>query len=206
LLVAFVGFQILFTADTIVVKSYFSGADEDFYVSAGTLSRALLWLVLPLASVMFPRLVHSAAKSEKSNLIGMVLLGTAILSIVGALGLALLGPWVVRLVYTQEFVKVASSLLPWYAAAMVPLALANVLLNQLLARPVGQTLLAVVVFIAAIAYLFALNYAMSHFGRSLITVLQVMGAANLVLLAICAVFTWRSNVSKLGGVTPATVD
>lgn len=189
LLVAFVGFQILFTADTIVVKSYFSGADEDFYVSAGTLSRALLWLVLPLVSVMFPRLVHSAAKSEKSNLMGMVLLGTAVLSIVGAFGLALIGPWVVRLVFTPAFVKVASSLLPWYGAAMVPLALANVLLNQLLARPVGQTLLAVAVFIAALVYLFALT----RLHDSLVTVLKVMGIANLVLLAICALFTWRSK-------------
>jgi len=189
LLLAFVGFQILFTGDTILVKNYFSDKEADFYVSAGTLARALLWLVLPLASVMFPRLVHSAAKSEKSNLMGMVLLGTAVLSIVGALGLALLGPWVVRIVYTPAFVKVVSPLLPWYGAAMIPLALANVLLNQLLARPVGQTLLALAVFIAAIAYLFALN----RFHDSLVTVLQVMGAANLVLLAICAAFSGRKK-------------
>ena len=67
LMLAFCGFQILFTVDTLLVKSYFSDADADFFVSAGTLSRALMWLVLPLASVMFPRLVHSAAKSEKSK-------------------------------------------------------------------------------------------------------------------------------------------
>jgi O-antigen/teichoic acid export membrane protein len=189
LLIAFIGFQILFTGDTIVVKNYFSDKDADFYVSAGTLSRALLWLVLPLASVMFPRLVHSAATSEKSNLMGMVLLGTAILSIVGALGLALVGPLVVRFVYTPAFVKVASSLLPWYAAAMVPLALANVLLNQLLARPIGQTLLASVVFIAAVAYIWALT----QFHDSLVTVLKVMGASNLALLAICAAFFLRKK-------------
>jgi len=189
LLVAFVGFQILFTGDTILVKNYFSDKEADYYVSAGTLSRALLWLVLPLASVMFPRLVHSAAKSEKSNLMGMVLLGTAILSIVGALCLALVGPLVVQFVYTPGFVKVASSLLPWYAAAMVPLALANVLLNQLLARPVGQTPLASTVLIAALAYLWAIT----QFHDSLITVLKVMGAANLVLLLICAAFSFRKN-------------
>jgi O-antigen/teichoic acid export membrane protein len=189
LLVAFIGFQILFTGDTILVKNYFSDKEADFYVSAGTLSRALLWLVLPLASVMFPRLVHSAAKSEKSNLMGMVLLGTAILSIVGALGLALIGPSVVRFVYTPEFVNVASSLLPWYAAAMVPLALANVLLNQLLARPVGQTPLALAVFITALAYLWAIT----QFHGSLITVLKVMGAANLVLLLICCAFSFRKK-------------
>jgi hypothetical protein len=72
---------------------------------------------------------------------------------------------------------------------MVPLALANVLLNQLLARPVGQIPLAVVVLIAAIAYLWALT----QFHENLVTVLQVMGAANLVLLLICAAFYLRKK-------------
>jgi len=183
LLIAFVGFQILFTADTILVKNYFSEAEEDFYVGAGTLSRALLWLVLPLASVMFPRLVHSAAKSEKSNLMGMVLLGTAVLSILGSLSLSFLGPFVAPLVYKNTAAQV-SSLLPWYSAAMVPLALSNVLLNQLLSRPDSKWMLAIFVLIAAIGYLFAIT----QFHTSLVMVLKVMGIANVVLLAICAGF------------------
>jgi O-antigen/teichoic acid export membrane protein len=184
LLIAFVGFQILFTADTILVKNYFSEAEEDFYVGAGTLSRALLWLVLPLASVMFPRLVHSAAKSEKSNLMGMVLLGTAVLSIVGALSLSLLGPFVTQLVFKKGVAAQVCSLLPWYSAAMVPLALSNVLLNQLLSRPDSKWMLALLVLIAAIGYLFAIT----QFHATLDTVLKVMGVANLVLLGICGAF------------------
>jgi O-antigen/teichoic acid export membrane protein len=193
LLLAFVGFQILFTGDTILVKNYFEPTTADFYVSAGTLSRALLWIVLPMAYVMFPRLVHSAAKSEKSNLLGMVLLGTAILAVVGALGLSLLGPWVVQLIYTPAFAKVAPSLLPWYSAAMVPLALSNVLLNNLLARPASKLPLAICVLLAAIAYIFALN--LPQFHDRPVTVLKVMGIANIVLLAICSLFTWRSKSS-----------
>jgi O-antigen/teichoic acid export membrane protein len=184
LLIAFVGFQILFTADTILVKSYFTAAEEDFYVGAGTLSRALLWLVLPLASVMFPRLVHSAAKSEKSNLMGMVLLGTAVLAILGSLSLSLLGPLVTQLVFKKAVAAQVSSLLPWYSAAMVPLALSNVLLNQLLSRPDSKWMLALFVLIAAVGYLFAIT----QFHTSLIMVLKVMGVANIVLLAICAGF------------------
>jgi len=184
LLIAFVGFQILFTADTILVKSYFTAAEEDFYVGAGTLSRALLWLVLPLASVMFPRLVHSAAKSEKSNLMGMVLLGTAVLAILGSISLSLLGPLVTQLVFKKAVAAQVSSLLPWYSAAMVPLALSNVLLNQLLSRPDSKWMLAIFVLIAAIGYLFAIT----QFHSSLIMVLKVMGIANVVLLAICAAF------------------
>lgn len=187
LTLGFLGFQILFTGDTIFVKAWFSETDADFYVSAGTLSRALMWLVLPLAAVMFPRIVHSAARAEKSDLMGKVLLATAVLAVLGALGLSILGPWVVRFVYKPEFVTVASSLLPWYAAAMVPLAVANVLLNNLLARPAASLVPAICIFALAIGYLVALT----QFHGQLVTVLQVLGVFNLAMLAVCAWFTWR---------------
>jgi O-antigen/teichoic acid export membrane protein len=199
LTLGFLGFQILFTADTILVKAYFSEDDAGFYVAAGTLSRALMWFVLPLAVVMFPRIVHSAAKAEKTNLMGLVLMATAVLAIVGALGLSLLGPLVVRFVYKPEFVALASSLLPWYAAAMVPLALANVLLNNLLARPTTTLLPALCIFGVALAYLIALT----QFHDSLIIVLKVLCAGNLLLLAVCAWFTWRAPAPAVSA--PATI-
>jgi O-antigen/teichoic acid export membrane protein len=144
-----------------------------------------MWLVLPLAAVMFPRIVHSAARSENTNLMGLVFGGTAILAVVGALGLSLLGPWVVAIVYKHEFVKSASSILPWYAFAMVPLALANVLLNNLLARPASKLVLACFVLFLALGYIFAL----SQFHDSVVTVLKTMGICNLLLLAICGWFS-----------------
>ncbi len=196
LLLAFLGFQILFTADTIFVKGYFTEDVAAFYVSAGTLSRALMWLVLPLASVMFPRLVHSAAKSEKSNLMSLVLLGTGVLAVCGAVGLSVLGPWVIRFVFKPEFVKVASGILPWYAAAMVPLALANVLLNNLLARPASKLGLALCVFGLACVYMFALT----RFHDQLTSVLKTLGLANLLLLAICAWFSRTIKAEPAQGV------
>jgi O-antigen/teichoic acid export membrane protein len=191
LLLAFLGFQILFTADTLLVKSYFSAEDAGFYVSAGTLSRALMWLVLPLASVMFPRMVHSATRGDKSNLMGTVLLGTAVLAIAGVLGLWLLGPFVVKFVYKQSYVAVATAILPWYAAAMVPLAMGNVLLNNLLASPNSRMAQGFAILAVAAAYLFALT----QFHNSLLTVLKIMGLSNLVFLGLCAWFTWGSRPS-----------
>ncbi len=84
--------QFMFTSDTMYAKAYFTGDEMAPYVAAGTLSRSLLWLVLPLASVMFPKIVHSTARAEKHNLLGIVLLGTAVLTICSAVGLCLLGP------------------------------------------------------------------------------------------------------------------
>jgi threonine/homoserine/homoserine lactone efflux protein len=82
--------------------------------------------------------------------------------------------------------------LPWYAAAMVPLAVANVLLNNLLARPAASFGPAVCIFALAIGYLAALT----RFHGQLVTVLQVLGVFNLALLAVCAWFTWRQRQAR----------
>src|SRR5206468_3795577 len=189
-MLGFAAFQFLFTADTMFVKSYFTPDEVGFYGSAGTLSRALMWLVGPLAAVMFPRIVHSAVKAEKSDLMGIVMLGTAILAILGAISLSVLGPFIVKMVYDQSWVKVASSVLPWYAGAMVPLALANVLLNNLLARSDFRVVPSLCIL--ALGY----GLALTRFHDSLVTVLKTLGAANLVLLLLCAWFTWGAKVQR----------
>ncbi len=191
LTMGFLAFQILFTVDMLFVKAYFSKANADFYLSAGTMARALMWLVLPLAAVMFPRLVHSAVKAEKSNLLSLVLAGTAILAVVGAAGLSLVGPYVIRVVYTETYVAAASAILPWYAFAMVPLAVANVLLNNLLARPVLNLVFPACVLLVALGYMVALTF----FHDSMVQVLQTLGVCNLIFLAVCA---WFTRAQKAG--------
>jgi hypothetical protein len=168
--------------------AYFTGDEMAPYVAAGTLSRALLWLVLPLATVMFPKIVHAAAKSEKTNLFNLVVLGTAVLAICGVLGLWLVGPLVVKIVYKTSYVAATTALLPWYAGAMVPLALANVLVNDLLARS-RYGVVPWMVLLAA-AYGFTLPAMLNHFPGRLEVVLQTLGAFNLLLFLVCAWFTW----------------
>jgi len=184
LMLGFAAVQFFFTADTMFVKAYFPGDDAAFYVSAGTLSRGLMWLVVPLATVMFPKIVHSVARSEKSNLLGVVLLGTAILAAGGAVGLTILGPWVVRLAYSKQYVSVAAAVLPWYAWAMVPLSLAYALVNNLMAR--SQFRIVPLLLLLAAAY----GIALTQFHDTLITVLKTLGVFNLLLLGVCALFTW----------------
>ena len=188
LLFGFGALQFMFTADTMYAKAYFTGDEMAPYVAAGTLSRALLWLVLPLAQVMFPKIVHAAAKSEKTNLFNLVVLGTAVLAICGTLGLWLVGPMVVKIVYKTSYVVATTALLPWYAAAMVPLAMANVMVNDLLAR----AKFGVVPWMAvlALAYGFTLPVMLNHFPGRLEVVLQTLGVFNLLLLCVCAWFTW----------------
>jgi O-antigen/teichoic acid export membrane protein len=180
--------QFLFTTDTMYVKAFFPGDEMASYGVAGTLSRALLWLVLPLAAVMFPKIVHATAKSEKTNLLGIVLLGTAILAICGAAGLCVVGPWLVKLAFKPEYVAETMKLLPWYAGAMIPLALANVLVNDLMARAKFKIVLPMV--LVAAAYGFTLPAMLHKFPGRMEVALQTLGVFNLLLLAVCAGFTW----------------
>ena len=193
LMIGFAACQVLFTTDTMFAKAYFSGDEMAAYGAAGTLSRGLLWLVLPLAAVMFPKIVHASAKSEKSNLLGIVLLGTAVLTICGAAGLCIVGPIVVKLVYTPAYVATTTKLLPWYAFSMVPLALANVLVNDLMAR--ARFKVVPLMVLLALAYGFTLPFMLNRFHHMEVA-LQTLGAFNLLLLVICAWFSFGSPKPK----------
>ncbi len=188
LLIGFGAFQFLFTADTMFVKSYFTGDQTDAYVGAGTLSRALIWLVGPLAAVMFPRVVQSSAKSEKSNLMRGVLIGTFVIAVVGATGLVVVGPFVIKIIY-PKFAAQVIELIPWYAFTMVPLALGNVLLNNLLAK--GSFRIVPLLVVLALGYAFTLT----RYHDSPITVLKVLCAFNVLLLTVSAWFTWRDSLT-----------
>ncbi len=175
--------QFIFTGDTLFVNHYLPEQGA-YYGAAGTLSRALVWLVGPLTAVMFPKIVHSTARAEKSDLLGLTLACSAVIALAGAAGLWILGPFVVKNIYTPGYVPVTTAVLPWYAGAMLPLCLANVLVNNLLAR--AHYRIVPVLVVMAVSYAVALSYIHS----SLIAVLQTLGAFNLVLLCICALFTW----------------
>jgi O-antigen/teichoic acid export membrane protein len=185
----FAAYNFLFTVDTLVVKWYFSSTDSAFYLNAGTLARAAMWLVGPLAAVMFPKLVHAKARAQKTDLLGVVLLGTLILSAGAAVGLSVLGRIAVRIISTPEYVDPVTRLLPWYAWALVPLSVGNVLLNNLLAH--GQFKVVPGLCIVALGY----GIALTQFHQTPVMVIQVMGLADLALTAVCAWYTWGPGKS-----------
>jgi len=188
LILAFGVCQFLFSSDTMFAKGHFAGESIDHYVAAGTMARALLWLVMPIAAVMFPKIVHSTAKREKTNLLGIVIGGTAILAVCGTIGLVVVGPLVVRIIYTPAAVPETTALIPWYALAMIPLALANVMVNDLMARK--QFKVVPFMIVLAIAYGFTQPYMIHHYPGRMTVILQTLGVFTLVLFLICAWFTW----------------
>jgi O-antigen/teichoic acid export membrane protein len=191
LMLGFGAYQFMFTSDTMFAKAFFSADSMKAYGAAGTLCRALLWLVTPLAVVMFPKIVHSHAKSEKNNLLGVVFAGTGILGICGAAGLWLVGPLVVKIVYKSGDVDATIALIPWYAGAMIPLALANVLVNDLLAR--SRFIIVPAMLALAIVYAFTLPRVLHHFPGRMEVILQTLTVFNLILLGICGAFMWANK-------------
>ncbi len=86
------------------------------------------------------------------------------------------------------------ALLPWYAGAMIPLSLAFVLVNDLLAR--GRFAIVPAMVLVALAYGLTLPYLLNHFPRRLETVLQTLGVFNLILFGVCVWFSFKSPRSK----------
>jgi hypothetical protein len=82
-------------------------------------------------------------------------------------------------------------LLPWYAWAVVPLSLANVLLNNLLAR--SHFKVVPLLCVLAVGY----GFALSRFHDTPVMVIKTLGVGNLLLLAVCAYCTWGVKQSKV---------
>ena len=86
------------------------------------------------------------------------------------------------------YVAATTKLLPWYAGAMIPLALANVLVNDLMARAKFKAVLPMV--LVAVAYGFTLPFMLRTFPGHMEVALKTLGVFNLLLLGVCALFTW----------------
>ena len=67
LTLGFGAYQFLLTADTMLVRGLLQWNDSAFYGSAGTLARASMWLVGPLATVMFPKIVHARRRRRRAT-------------------------------------------------------------------------------------------------------------------------------------------
>lgn len=174
----------LFSADMFIVQAYL-GKDGQAapYAFGGTLARAIVIFTGPLAAVMFPKLVHSAARSQKTNLMRLTLIGTVVLGAAAAAGLTLTAPLLIRLGSKPENLSIVP-LIPLFAWSMVPLAIANVMLNNLMAH--SRFKVVPFALLVAAGYWVALQFHHDSFR----SVIQTLGIFNLLFLLICTCFTW----------------
>jgi O-antigen/teichoic acid export membrane protein len=122
-------------ADVIYVQSLFSKEQSPLYMAPAMIGLALVAFTTPMTSVMFPKIVQSAARTEKTNALGQALAATALLGGLAAIACTLL-PWLpLRIIYFRNSdYWVSAPLVPWFAWSLLPLILANVLMGNLLAR------------------------------------------------------------------------
>jgi O-antigen/teichoic acid export membrane protein len=174
----------IFSADAVVVQNYLGqGGHAADYMFAATLCRAIVLFTAPLAAVMFPKLVHSRASSQRTNLLGLTLLGTGGLSVLAVAGLTAVSPFIMRHFSKNDYGNMVH-LIPLFAGAMVPLGMGNVLLNNLMAH--SRFKIALPLVILAAAYWAALQY----FHDSFRMVIQTFFVFTLIYLGTCALFTW----------------
>ena len=136
---------------------------------------------------MFPKIVHSKAKSEKSNLMGMVLLGTVVLGSVrgdGVVGAGAVGG-------ANSF-SGRTMCRPPGAAAVVCLGDGAAGAGQRAAeQSAGALDFEVVPALIVLAVVYA--FALTRFHETPVMVLQTLGVFNVLLLAVCAWFTWGAK-------------
>ena len=179
----------MLAADMIFVQNFFSKEQTGFYAAAGMIGRALVYFTTPVAAVMFPKLARSAATGEKSNALALALGVTALAGAGAAMMCTLFPTLPLRIVYDKSFLDVSGPLVPWFAWCMLPLTLATVLLNSLMARSQFKA----VPWMVAVAAGYGLTLYLRH--ESFIQVIQTIGIFGTLLLAVCAWFTFRPGAA-----------
>lgn len=169
-------------------------ADEaDGYSAVRTIAQALVFVIGALTAVMFPKIARSFHRSEKTDVLKLTLLLTAAIGLLGATA-ATLFPELPLRILSPDRLNASKALVPAYCWALVPVALANVIIWSLLARESYR----IVPWLAVLAV--GYRIALDSFHDRLMTVISVVGAFGLLLLAVCAIFLWldaRPMAAKL---------
>jgi O-antigen/teichoic acid export membrane protein len=190
----------------ILVRKLFAKDPTGFYSAAGILGRALAYFTGPMTAVMFPKIVQSAARAERTDVLALALGATALLGGAGALFCTIAPAVPLRIMYDQSYL-VIKPLVPWFAWCVLPLTLTNVLLNNLLARSrfaVVPWLASLAVAYAVVLFLVAKNVdpALRLSTDKTVTpehlaafkmIVRVLGGFGVLALCLSGWFTWRTT-------------
>ncbi len=204
--------QFMLSADMIVVRAVFEPAATGVYGWSGMIGRGLVMFTAPLVWVMFPKVVASKARSEKTNVLNQALAATGVLAglvatavtIACRMGsrfvesLAAGSPIVdvprefaLKLLAQRASIMEVSGLVPRFVWCMLPLTLAVVLINHLLAE--GRYRAVPWLAVTAAAYAAALTVWNETFEQ----VIATLGVFSVALLAVAAGFSRNSTRASL---------
>ena len=127
--------NVMLAADSTFVQSAFTGQERAFYVAAGKVGRALVFLTMPLALVLFPRVAKSAATGQPTAALQLALGATLGTGLAAALFGSAFPRLTIQVLYFGNPVFLpAAELVPLFCWCMLPLTAAYTLVNNILAR------------------------------------------------------------------------
>jgi O-antigen/teichoic acid export membrane protein len=179
--------------DMLFVQALFEKSQTTLYSGAMLTGFAIIQFIAPVALVMFARVAQNVARKERSDSLAMTLTATILFGCVAAVGCTLFPKLPLRLMYfTNPEMWNAAPLVPWFAWALLPLTVANVLVQHILARgqfkAVPWLLLVAAAYAAALALQAPALVRMQRFD-AFIRVIQTMGISSTVLCLLAAQFT-----------------
>jgi O-antigen/teichoic acid export membrane protein len=185
--------QVMQTIDMLFVQGLFEKTQSTLYSGAMMTGFAIVQFIAPVALVMFARVAKSVAHKENSDSVGMTLAATIIFGCLAGIGCTILPRLPLRLMYfTTPEMWNAAPLVPWYAWALLPMTVANALVQNILAhgryKAVLWLMLVPFVYAAALCIEAPALVQMPPF-HAFVRVIQTMGIASTVLCAIAAVFS-----------------
>lgn len=181
----------MLSIDMLLVRRFFpADAETGYYSGAGTIARAIFFFLAPMTVVMFPKIARSAARSERTDVLAQALGASALMGVGAAILCTFFAELPVRLMLESKFLP-AAALVPQFTWCMLPLPLASVLINNLLARE-RYAVVPWLVGVAA-AYYFALRHVVQIQPQRFENVIWTLGAFGLLLLLGCVFFTWRER-------------
>jgi O-antigen/teichoic acid export membrane protein len=183
------------TIDMLFVQGLFDKADTTLYSGAMLTGFSIVQFIAPVALVMFARVAKSVAHKESSDTLGMTLIATALFGFLAAVGCTIIPKLPLRVLYfATPAMWNAAPLVPWYAWSLLPLAVANVLVQNILAqgrfKAVPWLLLVPAACAAALCLQAPALIQMPPF-HAFVRVIQTMGLSSTLLCAIAAVFSRR---------------
>ncbi len=189
---------VLSTADAVFVRSVFPKEVSDFYAPGSMIGFAMLQFTLPLAMVMFPKIVNSVARSQQTDALKLTLISTALMGGLAALAATILPKLPLQILYfsNQSYWQMAP-LVPWFAWCMLVLTLVNVLVSNLLAREryaIVPWMVAVAVVYLLALYLLKDRVVVMERDAAFRMIVQVLTAFNLLAFGIGYWFTRKLQV------------
>lgn len=186
------GYAVLMNADVMLVKRFFDPAEAGLFARAATIGRSIVFLPLPIAGAMFPKVVSTGLASAGDRRVLLKAVAFTALLIIGSATACTLGASYIWHIFTGEFPNPTALLtVRWIIWAMAPLGLTFLLMNFELAQ--SRFRAASLLVLLAVAYVVAV----SVWHETIFHVLTVLTLVSVtsVLVSLGGVF-WGMRLTK----------